>query len=50
MTEKTDREMLEGLGESGYRELESVYGKLRDLKSSISRMHDQFVAQATPPD
>lgn len=50
MTEKMDKEMLEELGESEYRELESVYCKLRDLKTSISQMHDEFVAQATPPD
>jgi hypothetical protein len=50
MMEKMDKEMLEELGESEYRELESVYCKLRDLKTSISLMHDEYVAQATPPD
>ena len=50
MTEKMDKEMLEELGESEYRELESVYCKLRDLKISISEMHDTYVAQSAPPE
>jgi hypothetical protein len=48
--EKMDEKMLEELGESEYRELESVYGKLRDLKASITEMHDAYLAQTTPPD
>ncbi len=50
MTEKMDSNMLEELGESEYRELESVYCKLRDLKASITEMHDAYLAQATPPE
>ncbi len=50
MTEKMDSKMLEELGESEYRELASVYCKLRDLKASISEMHDAYLAQATPPE
>jgi hypothetical protein len=48
--EKMDMKMLEELGESEYRELEYVYCKLRDLKTSIAQMHDDFVAQAIPPE
>lgn len=50
MTEKMDVKMLEELGASEYRELETVYCKLRDLKGSIARMHDDYVAQSTPPE
>jgi hypothetical protein len=48
--EKMDTRMLEELGESEYRELEYVYCKLRDLKTSIALMHDAYVAQAIPPE
>lgn len=47
---KLDAKMLEELGESEYRELVQVYCKLRDLKTSITQMHDAYVAQATPPE
>ncbi|KIE43048.1 MULTISPECIES: hypothetical protein [Geobacter] len=47
---KLDAKMLEELGESAYRELVAVYCKLRDLKTSITRMHDDYVAQAVPPE
>jgi hypothetical protein len=47
---KIDESMLGELAESEYRELENVYCKLRDLKTSISEMHDAYLAQATPPE
>lgn len=47
---KLNETMLEQLGESEYRELESVYRKLRDLKASITEMHDTYLAQAAPPE
>lgn len=47
---KLDAKMLEELGESEYRELVAVYCKLSDLKTSITQMHDDYVAQATPPE
>lgn len=48
--QKLDTKMLEELGESEYRELEYVYCKLRDLKTSITQMHDDYLAQAAPPE
>jgi len=48
--EKLDEKMMEELGESEYRELVPVYFKLRDLKTSITLMHDAYVAQAAPPE
>ncbi|KAF0217254.1 MAG: hypothetical protein FD174_3362 [Geobacteraceae bacterium] len=49
MTEKLNAKRLEELGESEYRELESVYGKLKDLRASIAQMHDDLLKEATPP-
>ena len=48
--DKMDEKMVAELGESEYRELESVYCKLRDLKGAIAQMHDAYIAQSTPPD
>lgn len=49
MVDRNDAKRLEELGESEYRELESVYGKLKDLKVSIAQMHDDFVKESVPP-
>lgn len=49
MTEEFDRKRLEELAESDHRELESFYRRMGDLRESIARMHDDYVAQGTPP-
>jgi hypothetical protein len=48
MTEELDRERLEDLAESDHRELESFYGRMRDLRGLITRIHDDYLA-GTPP-
>jgi hypothetical protein len=50
MKEKMDSDMLAELGETEYRELEEVYGKLHNLKNAITEMHDAYLAQASPPE
>lgn len=49
MTEEFSRNRLEELAESDHRELESCYRLMRDLKELIARIHDDYVAQGTPP-
>lgn len=47
---KVDKDMMGELAESEYRELEIIYRKLRELKTSIAEMHDAYLAQSIPPE
>lgn len=49
MTGEFDRERLEELAESDHRELEGFYRRMRDLRALIIRIHDDYLAQGTPP-
>lgn len=50
MTENLDEKRLMELAESEHRELHGVYCKLRDLKSSIDTIRDDYLQQARPPE
>lgn len=49
MTREMEMGRLAELGESEYRELASVYVKLRDLREAIAQMHDVYLKEGTPP-
>lgn len=49
MTEEFDRKRLMELAESDHRELEGFFTRMRDLRELIGRIHDDYVAQGSPP-